>query len=85
MRDSFEVEEYPNKKRIVEFLRNGTVDLAKGSRLKDVFDGEVIPDEVLIMSDGRYAWTNIIAWYVEKYNLRLPKDFEKYILEKDDE
>lgn len=80
MRDYLEKEAYPNKKDIIRFLRNGTIELAGMSRDKDIFTGEVIPAEVLIMHHGDYVWANVLAWYVEKYNLRMPKDFEAYIL-----
>lgn len=80
MRDSFEKAAYPRKNDILHFLRNGTVEFARASRAKDVFSGDLIPSEVLIMHDGDFYWSNTLAWYVEKYNLRLPNDFERHIL-----
>ena len=80
MKDSFEKEAYPEKNAVIRFLKNGTVDLARASRAKDVFTGAVIPTEVLVMHDGDFSWSNTLAWYVEKYNLRLPSDFENHIL-----
>lgn len=73
---------YENKDLIVNFLNNGIIDLAQLSREKDVFTGQVIPDEVLVMHDSgeKYEWSNLLAYYVDKYNLRLPKEFEAYIL-----
>jgi len=56
--------------------------MAQLSRNRDIFTGERIPHEVLVMSDGDYYWPNYLAWYVEKYNLRMPEEFEKYILDK---
>ena len=82
---ALEKESYPHKKDIVNFLRNGEIDIARASRKKDVFDGELIPDEILVMHDGDYYWSNELAWYVNKYNLRLPKEFESHILSKIDE
>lgn len=80
MSDSFVKEAYPHKNDVLRFLQNGSVDFARASRAKDVFSGELIPTEVLIMRDGDFCWSSTLAWYVEKYNLRLPKDFEAYIL-----
>lgn len=80
LKDSVEAKEYPNKKTIVKFLKNGTVELARHSRTKDVFSGEIIPDEALLMHDGDFYWSSVLAWYVDKYNLRLPKNFETHIL-----
>ena len=73
---------YSFQKEIASYLRKGNVILTGLSRAKDVFTGERIPDEVHIMTDGEYLWPNELAWYVEKYNLRLPKDFEEHILKK---
>lgn len=82
LKDSLEKEEYPHKNDVLRFLQSGTVDFARASRAKDVFSGNIIPEEVLVMHDGDFCWSNILAWYVEKYNLRLPKEFEKHILAK---
>jgi hypothetical protein len=78
--DSFEKEAYPGKNDVIHFLKNGTVDLARVSKAKDVFTGAFIPTEVLVMHNGDFCWSNTLAYYVEKYNLRLPKDFESHIL-----
>lgn len=82
LKDSLAKEAYPGKSEVVRFLKNGTVDLARMSRVKDIFTGKVIPTEVLVMHDGDFYWSNTLAWYVEKYNLRLPQDFERHILKK---
>ena len=80
LKDSVSKEAYPNKSKIVHFLLNGEVDIARVSRATDIFSGEIIPSEVLVMHDGDFYWSNTLAYYVEKYNLRLPVDFEKHIL-----
>lgn len=80
LKDSFVREAYPGKNNVISFLKNGNVDFARASRVKDIFTGDFIPTEVLIMHDGDFYWSNTLAWYVEKYNLRLPLDFERHIL-----
>ena len=77
-----ESEAYPHKEEIIQFLLNGTVELVRVSWVKDVFTGEYIPTPVRVMKDGEYCWSNVLAWYVDKYNVRLPRDFEEYILSK---
>ena len=32
------------------------------------------------MNDGVYTGFNTLVYYVDKYNLRLPEDFEKHVL-----
>jgi hypothetical protein len=80
LKDSISKEAYPNKREILRFLKNGEVDIARASKAKDIFSGEIIPAEVLVMHDGNFYWSTTLAYYVEKYNLRLPKDFENHIL-----
>ena len=77
-----EKEPYINQDKIINFLRDGKIEIAQMSRDRDIFTGERIPYEVLVMSDGDYFWPNTLAWYVEKYNLRMPEEFERYILSK---
>ena len=33
------------------------------------------------MTDDLYSWISSLAYYVEKYNLRLLPEFERYVLE----
>ena len=78
--DSLEKQRYPYQEAIADFLKNGEEEFAQMSRAKDVFTGEVIPEEVLVMRAGDFYWSNELAWYVQRYNLRLPQAFEEFIL-----
>lgn len=80
MIDSMEKERYNGQDKIVKFLQTGEIVLAQLSRNRDVFDNSVIPTEVLVLTDGEYMWCNHLAHYVDKYNVRLPRKFEKHIL-----
>ena len=75
-----ENDSYPNKAKIVQYLRNGHEDMVSAEIPKDCFTGERIHGEKVGMNDGKYAWWSTLAYYVEKYNLRLPKEFEDHIL-----
>ena len=81
MRNHFYSAEYPSKEKIINYLRSGTVDMISTSGAVDCFTGEKIPGHKLGMNDGKYMWWNTLAHYVEIYNLRLPEDFEKHILQ----
>lgn len=78
--DSFEKEPYEGKDRIVSYLKNGKEDMISTKAPIDVISGERIPGDKLGMNDSVYTWWNTLAYYVEKYNLRLPKEFEDHIL-----
>ena len=80
MKAHFEKDVYPGKEKIVKYLTTGKIDMASLELPKDVFTGERIRMEKLGMNDGIYMWWNTLAYYVDKYNLRLPEDFEKHIL-----
>lgn len=80
IKDSFESEPYEGQDVIINYLKNGTVDMASVELPKDILTNEPLNIEKLGMNDGKYSWWNILAYYVEKYNLRLPKEFEEHIL-----
>ena len=80
MADHLESQKYEGQDKIVKFLTTGEQLFAKLGRDKDIFTGETIPISPVILQAGGYKWPAILAYYVQKYNLRLPKDFEDYIL-----
>jgi len=80
LRDHMEASPYPHQETIVNYLRSGEMDMFSLQLPKDVFTGQRIPGEKLGMNDGVYTWWNTLAYYVEKYNLRLPKNFEEHVL-----
>ena len=48
-------------------------DRLTGERIKGMYDLE-------IFTDGTFSWWSDLAYHVKKYNLRLPKEFEDYVL-----
>ena len=52
------------------------------SYARDIFTGKPLPQVMHCVSDDKYWWPIILAYYVQKYNLRLPPSFEQHILEK---
>ena len=81
MKESMCDEPYPGKHMIVDYLKNGTKTYAAAGRARDFFTGEPIPGELCGMTDGVYSWVSSLAYYVEKYNLRLSDDFEQYVFD----
>lgn len=80
IREFFEDMPYEGQEKVARYLENGTIDMCRMEIPKDVITGENIPMEKLGMNDGEYTWFNILAYYVRKYNLRLPREFEEKIL-----
>lgn len=80
MKKFFEEKPYTGQDKIVQYLKNGTEDMFSMKIPKDVFTNKVIPGRMIGLNDGKYCWWNTLAYYVENYNLRLPKEFERHIL-----
>ncbi len=83
MREHFENQPYNGKDKIVAYLRSKgkstmvqmkvAEDRLTGERIKGMFSLE-------LLTDGKFSWWSDLAYHVEKYNLRLPKEFEDYVL-----
>ena len=80
LKDNIQHERYENQENIARYLRNATEEFMRWSISKDIFTGKPIPNTYSFMSDGVFWWSIVLAYYVEKYNLRLPKEFEEHIL-----
>ena len=73
-------EPYESKAAVLEYLRSGSVHMVTASRIVDIFTNEKVGSELVYMDDGEYSWSSKIPYYVDKYNLRLPKEFENHVL-----
>ena len=75
---------YENQDRIIDYLKKGTVTVVATRYDKDVFSGEtILPLQTSChLTDGEYIWSSDLAYYVEKYNVRLPKEVENRMLAK---
>jgi len=72
---------YENQDRIVAYLSQGFESgLVSMSYPHDVFTGERIPCERMLINDGVYQWWKPLAYYVKIYNLRLPPEVEEHML-----
>lgn len=80
MRDDFGTSPSPFCNEIILYLNNGELVLASPSSAVDVFSGERIGHTNCILTDGEYSWSNSLGYYIQKYNLQIPKEFEDKIL-----
>ncbi len=74
IRSAFEKEPYEEKDAVIRYLKAGKIKLATFEYFKDAITGEEIAP-LQILTDGEFTWDSSFAYYVEKYNLRLPKVF----------
>lgn len=87
IRDHFCKEKYPFQDEIYEYVFNCPDANKRGARpsierdcLTHEFIGSDIYNRFFEVED--YYWNNNLAYYIKQYNLRLPKDFEDWILER---
>ena len=66
---------YDGQNEIIDYMKSAIVYGARPEILYDVFSKEKIPYESLVMTDGYFRWSSELLYYVEKYNLVLPKEF----------
>lgn len=79
IKDDFASKPYPAQWKILKYLQNGKVTIAATCVGYDLFNDEII-GPVYYLTDGEYCWLSTLEYYVRKYNLRLPSEFEKKIL-----
>lgn len=89
LNDSMSREMYENQDKIYNYLmHSGEVNIATTAPQIDMFTGEVIesinPENGATRVDDVYSWPLTLPYYVKKYNVRLPKEFEDHILRKMD-
>ena len=81
MKDYMCEKPYENQQRIIEFLNNsGKTSMVSTALPKDLITGEHISGELYTKQIDGFSWWSDLAYHVEKYNLRLSKEFEDYIL-----
>ncbi len=82
IKDNLSTKEINYKDEILSYLKSGRHVAAACGSAKDIFTGERLKDEWILLSDGEYEWTSDLIYYVEKYNLMLPDDFIIHVLSK---
>ena len=83
IKDSACQQSYPEKQKIVSYLKNeGKCIMVQAKIAKDRLTNELISGlfGLELFSDGKYSWWSDLAYHVDKYNLRLPTEFENYVL-----
>jgi len=65
-----------NKAAVVRYLRGGRPFIYSPGLDTDVFDPTKTSDTPSVFTDGAYAWRELIAYYVDRYDIELPLAFE---------
>ena len=73
-----------NERKIVEYLRSGTVFVAAPGLTKDVLNkDQTIIGALSILTDGTWCWPSDLPHYVEKYHARVSADVLRTMAEND--
>src|SRR5262245_33164336 len=64
-----------NEDRIISYLRDGLVLIATPGLVTDALQPGSPICSPHVITDGVWAWPNDLAYYVQKYHVRLPDDF----------
>jgi len=68
-----------NREKAVAYLKAGKTLILTPSLLRDPFDRTRTPGSRSILTDGRFAWSAGLAYYVEQYGLPVPADLEAHM------
>lgn len=80
MEEFFEEKPYDGIEKIVKYLKGGKTTLVSLTMASDFYTKEPIGVREEIRTDGEFSWSSTLFYYVERYYLRLPKEFEEKIL-----
>lgn len=70
--------EQAEKENVLAYLRGGEQLMLVAGIARDALDPKhPIIGSPHILTDGAWAWSADVAYYVEKYNLRIPDEFVK--------
>lgn len=79
----FKIEDnYPYEKNIIEYMKSCEHGLRPFLRVKDELSNEFIPGLPTCYYDDVLKWSSRVPYYMEKYNIRLPEEYENHFLQK---
>jgi hypothetical protein len=68
-----------HKAEVLAYLRAGHTTAFSPGIQPDVFDPSKLAETRSVMTDGTYEWPELLAYYVEHYDIALPEDFEEHM------
>lgn len=84
-RDSGSVQEHLvdsvdyDKQKVIDYLSNQKAIARCPKYAIDCVTGKNIDTNFTVHNDGEYEWCNFLIYHIEKYNIKLPKEFIKKI------
>ena len=75
--------ETSNRERAVSYLKAGKVLILTPQLLRDPFDRTRTPGSRSILTDGTYAWSAGLAYFVDKYGLPVQSELVEHMAKND--
>jgi len=72
-----------NKDKVVQYLRAGKAYLISPGVTKDCFQPSAFIGSRTTRTDGTYTWPDVLAYYVERYDIALSEHFERFMETRD--
>lgn len=72
-----------NQAQVVAYLKAGKVLVMSPGLVKDAFDRGTLAGTRSMRTDGVYAWPDSLAFYVERYQVELPAEFEEHMAKRE--
>lgn len=70
----------PNESRILAYLKDGVQFLAIPGTVSDLLsDTEVTIGPPHVFTDGTWAWSADVVYYIQKYHIAVPTDFVQFM------
>jgi hypothetical protein len=72
-----------NREKSVAYLKAGKTLILTPQLLRDVFDQSRTPGSRSILTDGTFAWSAGLAYYVARYGIPVPVELEQHMAKLD--
>lgn len=70
------------KAEVLAYLRGAKKFVHSPGYERDHFDQASVAGTKSLLTDGTYAWPEFLAYYVDRYDVELPADFERHVAER---
>ncbi len=71
-----------HKEKILTYMKSCASSSTAPAILTDVLTGEKLNISLECKNDGVYCWRTDYIYYIEKYDLKIPDDFIRHVLNK---
>jgi len=68
-----------HKADVIRYLQSGKTYIFSPGLDRDFFDERRAADTRTLLTDGVYTWPRLLAYYVENYDVALPREFEVHM------